>query len=304
MSAKINTWIPIYVGDYLADTLDFTTEQHGAYLLLIFHYWKQKKPIKNDQKKLANISKISLTKWKKISPEILEKFEQKNGLLHHGRLDKEITQAIELRNKRSNAGKASVAAKGSTIVGTNAPTNDQQNNSKSDNKTSTSRERVFDCGCEGICSCIGNSSFKDKKRDANFPTARQVMEGHSDANFLSVAEVYSNFGKVIPRDDGGLYAKHVTDADCDDSVFATGLQNYLNRKSKQADPKYQNFGNFIREESWLMPGEVVPGPVRVPGAPVPPVDTAKLNPHKSKAQAVAELARNDRAAKIIEGEAS
>lgn len=33
--------MPLYVADYIADTTDLTMREHGAYMLLILHYWRR-----------------------------------------------------------------------------------------------------------------------------------------------------------------------------------------------------------------------------------------------------------------------
>lgn len=38
---KTDVWMPIYVGDLLADTLHLNTEQFGAFMLLLFHQWRK-----------------------------------------------------------------------------------------------------------------------------------------------------------------------------------------------------------------------------------------------------------------------
>jgi len=108
MSDKTDLWMPLYVGDYLADTQHLTCEQHGAYFLLMMFYWRHGS-LPDDNSQLASIAKISAHKWKKISPIIRKFFNAKEGLLRHKRIDAELSKAAENKEKRSE--KARAAAK-------------------------------------------------------------------------------------------------------------------------------------------------------------------------------------------------
>ena len=56
-------YMPLYVADYLADAAHLTTEEHGAYLLLIMTYWQRGKPLPADPARLANIARMSNERW-------------------------------------------------------------------------------------------------------------------------------------------------------------------------------------------------------------------------------------------------
>jgi len=107
--AKADIWMPLYIGDYLADTGRLTTEQHGAYLLLIMDYWRNGPP-PDDEEILQNITRLSKFLWKKSRPVLEKYFRVEDGVWRHKRIDEEMTDALSGKGAASEkARKAALA---------------------------------------------------------------------------------------------------------------------------------------------------------------------------------------------------
>ncbi len=104
-------FMQLYVGDYLGDTQHFTTEQHGAYLLILMTMWRAGGELPDDDAKLARIARLSTARWVKIKAEIVELLDVADGKVTQKRLRAELEKAREKSQKRSEAGRAGGNAK-------------------------------------------------------------------------------------------------------------------------------------------------------------------------------------------------
>lgn len=94
-------WMPLYVADYLADTTHLSAAEHGAYLLLIMHYW-QAGGLPGGDRKLARIARMSDKEWKEARETIAEFFSEG---WRHERIEKELGEANEKYERRAKAGR-------------------------------------------------------------------------------------------------------------------------------------------------------------------------------------------------------
>ena len=71
-------YMPLYTSDYLGDTTELTTLQHGAYLLILMVMWNRGGSLPNDHEALRKIARLSKANWRKVWPDI-ERFFTVDG---------------------------------------------------------------------------------------------------------------------------------------------------------------------------------------------------------------------------------
>jgi uncharacterized protein YdaU (DUF1376 family) len=185
-------WMPIYWGDYLRDTRHFNTEQHGAYLLLIAHYW-QNGSLPTDEGQLAIIAGLTVARWRKLSPPVAAKFSPD---WTHGRIDKEIAKADHKIVLRQIAGQKGGLKSGITkaIARANAIPNAVANGiAKTKQSRTNHKERDI------------TSSEQDAPREASVPTitvqsadlpqGRRCENGARPVHEATRADIEASFAK-------------------------------------------------------------------------------------------------------------
>jgi uncharacterized protein YdaU (DUF1376 family) len=104
MTKKADTWMPLYVGEYLADTTNLNTEQHGAYCLMLMAAWKRGGALPNDDSQLSAICKLSPARWRAHRPVLTAFFRIEDDTLIHKRVTSERQKAQAISEKKAEAG--------------------------------------------------------------------------------------------------------------------------------------------------------------------------------------------------------
>lgn len=112
MTKKADTWMPLYVGEYMADTTNLNTEQHGAYCLMLMAAWRRGGTLPNDDEQLASVTKLPPARWKKHRSVLVDFFKaDEGGRLVHKRVTQERLKAQAISEKKAEAGAEGAAAR-------------------------------------------------------------------------------------------------------------------------------------------------------------------------------------------------
>ena len=142
-------YIQLYVADYLADTMHLTTEEHGAYLLLIMNYWQTGHAI--PKKRLASVARMSNERWADVENSLNEFFtETPTGDWFHARIEGDLFKVKGKSESASAAGKASAAKRAASKPRMNTDNSNERSTNVADplqrkaNHTDTDKDKDKD----------------------------------------------------------------------------------------------------------------------------------------------------------------
>jgi uncharacterized protein YdaU (DUF1376 family) len=103
--AETDTWMPWHLAEYLADTMHLSTLEHGAYLLILAHGWRNDGMIAVNERILAGVTRLTVDQWRAIRPTIERFFTS----THHPILGLcwfQKRQVEEIRKAKENKARA------------------------------------------------------------------------------------------------------------------------------------------------------------------------------------------------------
>jgi uncharacterized protein YdaU (DUF1376 family) len=106
-------WMPLYIGDFLSDTMHLGATETGIYIRLIMHCWEHGR-IPRDARQLALISHCDTRIWHRYQETVLQFFHPVDAsTMHHRRVSAELLRSDEISSKRKEAGSRSAESRAS-----------------------------------------------------------------------------------------------------------------------------------------------------------------------------------------------
>lgn len=210
-------YMQLYVADYLADTMHLSTEEHGAYLLIIFNYWQTGKPI--PKPRLPKIARLSNDRWISAEASLSEFFNEVGNEWVHERIEIDLEAVRIAQTQRVAAGKASAEARKqsakagiakarndrSTTAGNplneNATNKEENREEESNSKTLVADESAT--GADDLFSGEPITPVKPKARAKPFVDYEAIMDSYN--------ELCAGKGKLIGCDTMNSERKRLID---------------------------------------------------------------------------------------------
>lgn len=111
MAKSPEAFMPLWIADYLADTMHLTARQHGEYMLLLMYSWKQNKSLPADDRSLRQIARATDDEWQEDKGVVMAFFDEADDGFRQDRLERERAKAVVRYNAQAAKSAAGVAAR-------------------------------------------------------------------------------------------------------------------------------------------------------------------------------------------------
>ncbi|WP_256752326.1 DUF1376 domain-containing protein [Mesorhizobium sp. Mes31] len=207
-------FMQLYVSDFVGDTLQLSTEQIGAYMLLLMAMWNAGGRLPDDDAKLARVARLSLKKWRALSVDLLTFFEREGGEIGHGRLTRELHKAQGKSQARAAAGArggAATALKTKAHAAANAgalPRHLPESRNQSEKADAFSREKAGAFSPENAQGFAGRRQedarrFSPRTARPKKPAGWHQPKTHTDAANAIIEEIRNHDRSRIAAGDEG-----------------------------------------------------------------------------------------------------
>jgi uncharacterized protein YdaU (DUF1376 family) len=96
-------FMPLWVSDFIGDTLELDAKEIGAYMLLLMAMWQHKGELPNDQKKLQRVARVGRD-WPKVWASLERFFVVEETVIFNRRLSAELLKVDTKRRVNAHAG--------------------------------------------------------------------------------------------------------------------------------------------------------------------------------------------------------
>lgn len=220
-------WMPLHIDDYLADTGHLTGAEHGAYMLMIMHYW-QNGCLPENERLIARIARMDAGQWDE-SRDILAMLFGPNW--SHKRIDAELAKADEIIEKRRAA---------------------------ADARHGKSKQAASAVQVQSKSTYTGALPSTDNLSDTGVSEEKRASAHSSPAGFEQFWTMFPN--KVGKRDAEKAFAKAIQRASLE--AILAGLSRYA---AKTDDRPWCNPATFLNQNRWE--DQPAPAPQRQATAP-------------------------------------
>jgi uncharacterized protein YdaU (DUF1376 family) len=96
-------FMPLWVADFVGDTLELDAKEVGAYMLILMAMWGRDGTLPNDQKKLQRVARCGRD-WPKVWAAIGHYFTVEGDTISQGRLTRELQKVAAKREVNAQSG--------------------------------------------------------------------------------------------------------------------------------------------------------------------------------------------------------